>query len=585
MNGRTMGAAPSHGLLRTSLHTCATGVIWAAFFGLFVNALQLTVPLYMLQVYDRVITSHSIDTLVMLTLLALGCILFMASIDIIRSRIFIVIGENLARRLSVPTLQAAIVRSLHVQGLQSSQPMRDLHDLRQFITSGPVALPLDAAYSPLFIAVLFILHPAYGVVATGAALLLFSLSCVMEFAVRRPSQAANETALRAHAEVGAAIRHAEVIDAMGMVGAVARRWQLGQSQALSRVGAGTAGLRMIVATSRASRMAVQILMLGTGAFLVIDHEVSPGTIVAATIIMARALVPFEQLIDGWRQWANAMGAYRRLKALLDETPVARQITPLQVTSGTLEVDRVGFLPLGSDRAVLKAISFEVKPAEVLAIVGPSGAGKSSLARLLVGVRAPTSGGVFLDGHNVHLWERESFGSSVGYLPQSTTLLEGTVGENIARMQAADPNDIIAAARRVGAHEMIGKLPLGYETRVGEGGFNLSGGQRQRIALARAFFGSPKLIVLDEPSTHLDADGEKALAGAIEQAKRDGAAIIVTAHRASSAVCVDKILMLRDGVVEKFGTRSQLLDGPAKELAPAAEQRGVVTQLPMRRVNA
>jgi len=340
---------------------------------------------------------------------------------------------------------------------------------------------------------------------------------------------------------------------------------------------------MIVATSRASRMAVQIVMLGTGAFLVIDHEVSPGTIVAATIIMARALVPFEQLIDGWRQWANAMGAYRRLKSLLDEMPTTRQVMPLQVTSGTLEVDRVGFLPPGSDRAVLKAISFDVKAAEVLAIVGPSGAGKSSLARLLVGVRAPTSGGVFLDGSNVHLWERESFGISVGYLPQSTTLLEGTVGENIARMQAADSNDIIAAARGVGAHEMIGKLPLGYETRVGEGGFNLSGGQRQRIALARAFFGSPKLIVLDEPSTHLDADGEKALAGAIEQAKRDGATIVITAHRPSPAAYVDKILMLRDGAVENFGTRSQMLDVPTKEIAPAAE-RGVVTQLPMRRVN-
>ena len=580
-----MTTATKHSVLRTSLSTCVNGVLWAAVFGLFVNALQLVVPLYMLQVYDRVINSHSMDTLIMLTLLAIGCLVFLASIDIVRSKVFIVIGEKLARRLSVPTLQAAIARSLHSSATQSSQPMRDLHDLRTFVTNGPVALPFDALYSPLFIGVLFVLHPAYGLVATGAALLLFGLSCMMELLVRRPSQAANEAALRAHAEVSAAIRHAEVIEAMGMVGTVARRWQVGQNLALSHAGAGISGMRILVATSRATRMAVQILMLGTGAYLVINHEVSPGTIVAATIIMGRALVPFEQLIDGWRQWSSAIGAYRRLQVMLDEAPQQRQTTAFPVVAGKLAADRIGFVPPGLDRAVLKAISFELEPGEVLGVVGPSGAGKSTLARLLVGIRAPTSGGVFLDGHKVHLWERESFGKAVGYLPQFATLLDGTVGENIARMQSADPNDIIAAARRVGAHEMIGHLPLGYETHLGENGFNLSGGQRQRIALARAFFNRPKLIILDEPHTHLDAEGENALLVAIAEAKKEGAAIVVTAHRPASVAMADKILMLNEGVVERFGTRVQILEKPAKEAGPPGDQRTVVAHLPVRRVSA
>jgi len=576
---------PSHGILKDTLGACVSGVLWAAFFGLFVNAFQLVVPLYMLQVYDRVINSQSIDTLVMLTLLALACLLFLACIDIVRARVFIVIGEMLAHRLSVPTLQAAMIRALKESSTQSSQSMRDLHELRQFVTGGPIALPLDALFSPLFLAVLFVLHPAYGAVSTAAAVLLIGLSVAMEIVVRRPARDANDEALRAHASVGAAIRHAEIIESMGMLGRVARRWHADQSRALHKVGARNAGMRAVVATSRAVRMGVQILMLATGAVLVIRHEVSPGTIVAATIIMSRVLMPFEQLVDGWRHWSQMIEAWRRLKHLLAEGESARQATPMAVSEGRLVVDRLGYVPAGTDKAVIKGISFALDPGEVLGILGPSGAGKSTLARLLVGVCPPTSGGVFVDGHNAYTWERESFGSAIGYMPQFGALLDGTVGENIARLHEGASEEAIAAARRVGAHEMIGRLPFGYETRVGEGGFALSGGQRQRVALARAFFGNPRLIVLDEPNSHLDAEGEKAMLAAVREAKANGATIVIIAHKPSLVESADKILVLRDGAIDSFGPRETAIEPAAAKPGLPAKTGSNVAQLPVRRVNA
>jgi ATP-binding cassette subfamily C protein len=578
-------AKPGNAVLHDTLGACVNGVLWAAFFGLFVNAFQLTVPLYMLQVYDRVINSHSIDTLVMLTVLALGCLLFLACIDIVRARVFIVIGEILAHRLSVPTLQAAMVQALRSSASQSSQPMRDLQELRQFVTGGPIALPIDALFAPLFLIVLFVLHPAYGAVALASAVLLIGLSVAMEIVVRRPAQDANEAALRAHAEVGAAIRHAEIIESMGMLGAVARRWHADQSRAVHKVGARTAGMRAVVATSRAVRMAVQICMLATGAVLVIDRAVSPGTIVAATIIMSRVLMPFEQLVDGWRHWAHVIEAWRRLKILLVESGAVRQARPMAVTEGRLAVDRLGFVPAGTDRAVIKGVSFTLEPGEVLGIIGPSGAGKSTLARLLVGVWPPTTGGVFVDGHNAYTWERESFGRSIGYMPQFAALLDGTVGENIARLGEAGSAEVVAAARLVGAHEMIGRLPLGYETRVGEGGHALSGGQRQRIALARAFFGNPRLVVLDEPNSHLDAEGEAAMLAAVRAARDGGATVIIIAHKPSLVEAADNILVLRDGAVDSFGPRRPALEPAAAQPALPASAGTNVTPLPVRRFGA
>jgi ATP-binding cassette subfamily C protein len=578
-----LARTPKPEALRDALRTCATGLKWAALFGLFINALQLVVPLYMLQIYDRVINSRSIDTLTMLTLLALTCLLFLASLDMVRTRVFIAIGESLSRKLSRATLQAAVTRALQSASAQSSQPMRDLHELRQFVVGGPLGLPIDAIYSPFFLALLFVLHPAYGVIALGAMIVLLALGVLSELAFRRPLGAANEATLKAHAEAGAAVRHAETIEALGMLGAVARRWERSQHDALRHVGRSQAGMRAIVIASRAFRMGVQIVMLGTGAYLVIHDAVSSGTIVASTIIMGRALFPFEQLIEGWRQWSHAVEAYRRLQKLLESDSHARELMRHEVKHAVVTVDRVGYLPPHSDRPVLKGVSFDLEPGEVLKIEGHSGAGKSTLARALVGVVRPTQGGVYLDGHNVFTWERESLGSAVGYLAQFANLLDGTVGENIARMDQADPAEIVAAARRVGAHEIVGRLPFGYDTVVGEGGFNLSGGQRQRIALARAFFRCPKFIVLDEPGNHLDASGLEDLNAAIAASRAEGSTIIVISHQASVAQDADKLLVLADGIVEAFGRRQAPAERIDGKVATLRQKGGPLVRMPAQGV--
>ncbi|MBT5050498.1 MAG: type I secretion system permease/ATPase [Rhodospirillaceae bacterium] len=570
-------------ILRETLRSSAMGILCAALFGLFVNLLQLVVPLYMLQIYDRVIVSHSMDTLLMLTLVALGCLVFLASMDFIRSNVFIVIGERLARRLSGPTIQAAVTRSLSAGAAQSARAIRDLHELRQFVTAGPISLPFDAAFAPLFLLILFMMHPAYGLVASGAVVILIVLSAAMEFFVRRRSQAANEAAAQSHAEVGTAVRHAELIESMGMLGAVMGRWQAGQDRALRLVGSSNTLARMITAASQSIRMGLQIIMLGTGASLVIDGAVSAGTIVASTIIMTRLLLPFEQIMEGWRSWAEALASYQRLKALLGEVGADRQGTPVDVMSGKVAVEGLSFVPPGEDKPVLRNVSFELEAGEMLSIVGPSGAGKSTLARLLVGIWAPSAGGIFLDGQNVFNWERTSFGAATGFLPQSPALLDATISENIARLTETEPAAVIDAARRVGAHELIGHFPKGYETPVGSGGFALSGGQRQRIALARAFFGCPRMIVLDEPNSFLDSEGEQALMAAIIGAKEDGATIIVVSHRPAMANISDKVLVLRDGMVDSFGSRESVALSTAKLLPGVSSGSEKIAQFPLARI--
>ena len=382
------------------------------------------------------------------------------------------------------------------------------------------------------------------------------------------------SALQNIGEISGSLRHAEAIEAMGMLPALASRWRRNQLHTQDLLDVTTRRSRALASVTRTCRYLMQIAVLSIGAILVINQEVSAGSMVASSIIMGRMLLPFDSMVDGWRQWVIAAAAWKNVQDLLENQAPKRETKPTPRTQGDLKVDRLVFAPPGSDVPVLKGVSFQLSPGEVLGIVGPSAAGKSTLARMLIGVTKPTTGGVYLDGNNVYLWERGSFGDMVGYLPQSVSLLDGTIRDNIARMRDADPRLVLDAARLADVHDMIGRLPLGYDTRLGDGGYLLSGGQRQRIGLARAIYGRPRLIVLDEPNANLDTDGERALIRAIEALRADGAIIVLIAHRPSIMQVADKIMVLQEGKISQFGPRSAI----AGMIAPGEKSVAAVTNL-------
>lgn len=549
---------PDNPLLGRLLRRLAGGFLFAALISAFSNALMLAVPLYTMQVYDRVMSSRSLDTLWALTLVTVGALALYALLDYLRARAFLVMGALAARRLNVPTLEAAILDGLAGGGRNAGQAMRDLGELRGFMSGSAVAVPMDLVWAPLFLAILFLLHPVYGWVAAGAALLLLAMNLLTDWLTRRPLQEANEASARAFSDIGAAVRHAEAVEAMGMLPALARRWEAANAEQTQLMDASASRVRALASASRSLRLALQVAMIAAGAVLVVRNEASPGSMMAAGMLMGRMLHPFEALVDGWRQWVFALAALGRVRRTLSAATARRASMALPTPSGRLAVDRLSYVPPGADRPILRGVSFHLEPGEVLGVIGPSGAGKSTLARLIVGVFEPTAGGIYLDGHSTFQWERESFGRAVGYVPQAVSLLDGTVRDNIARMAEADPADVVRAARMAGVHDLVGRLPFGYDTPVGDGSYALSGGQKQRIALARALYGSPRLLVLDEPNSSLDQPGEQALLHAISEAKAAGTTVVLIAHRASVVSVVDRLLVLKDGAVEHFGARADVM---------------------------
>jgi ATP-binding cassette subfamily C protein len=572
-----MSAPSPTPVYNAAVRDLARGAAAAAFVGLFVNLLHLVLPLYTIQIYDRVISSGSIDTLVALTVIVAILLGFQAVLDVLRHRIFTILAARLAWRLGTPVLEAAVETTLRSGSSAAAGAMRDLGELRGFVASGAIALPIDLAVSPLFLLVLFLLHPLYGIVGAVGALLLAATAVATELLARRPTAQANLAASGVNAETAAALRNAEVITAMGMLPAIAARWRDAQARALAEIERGRALAKGLSSVAKMLRIALQIAIVCTGAVLVIAREASAGTIIAAAVISARLLLPWEQLIEGWRQWVDAFAALTRTRDLLARGEAARARMPIAVERAVLVADHVSFVPPGGDRPLLRNVTFRVEVGELLGVVGPSGAGKSTLARLAVGLWAPTQGGIFLDGQSTFAHERSSFGRAVGYLPQDPALFDGKVRENIARFRDAEMADVIAAARMAGVHELIGRLPQGYETRLTDGGARLSGGQRQRIALARALFGDPKLLVLDEPNSALDAEGEAALIAAIEQARARGAAVLVVAQRMSILNRADRLLVLKEGVMTQVGDRADVLAA----LAPRRAEGAKVAALPAR----
>ena len=519
---------------------------FAGIITLFANIGLMFVPLYDMILYDRVLQSKNMDTVTMLTIGVAAGMAIYGVLEFCRSSLFVIIADRLARRLNIPTLQAAIAKSLSGSASAAAQAMRDLNQLRLFASGPAAAIPLDLLWSPMLLAVLYLLHPAYGAYGLACALVLFLLSALSDFATREDllrATAANAASLN---DLSAALRNTELIDGMGMLPDVARRWTRRQAGVLDTLGRATRRNKQFIAVAKTLRLAMQAGVIALGVTLVLQGQASPGSMMGSNLLIAKLLLPFEQLISAWRQWASALGAWRRVRDLLEGDAEQADGTVPAAIEGRLVVDRLSFTPSGAARAILQDISFAVAPGEAVGIVGTSGSGKSTLARLIMGVFTPTSGSIQLDGVAPSSWDRAAFGRHVGYLPQSISLLDGTIVDNIARMQDDDPGLAIDAATRAGVHDLIGRLPDGYATWVGGAGHSLSGGQRQRVAMARALYGAPKLLVLDEPNSNLDHDGEQALIKTVREAKLAGASVLLITHRPAVLAAMDRVIALDKG---------------------------------------
>ncbi len=545
-------------VIREARYTFVRGLGWAGVLSGFINVLQLTVPLFMLQVHDRVINSQSTDTLKLLLAIAVGAIILYGILDFIRALIFQEMAKSLLRRLNLPAISAAMSVALEKGSVQGTQVLRDLSDLRNFINGNTIGAPLEAIWSPIFLGVMFALHPYYGIAGLVAVLILIGLSLLGDLLVRQITKEGSDANLRNIGDIGSTVSNAEAIEAMGMLPALAMRWRQSQIHASELLDIGNARSKGMYSVSRSARFGMQICVLAMGAYLVIQGETTPGAMIGGTVIMGRLLLPFDNVTRDWRAWVSALSSWKRIRNILEERQSEREIEPTPRSEGPLVVDKLVYAVPGSNVPVLRGVNFDLNPGEILGVVGPSAAGKSTLSRVLVGAAKPTAGGVFLDGHSTYLWERGSFGNMVGYLPQSVSLLNGTIRENIGRMREANPRKVIDAARAAGVHEMIGRLPLGYDTPIGAGRHTLSGGQQQRIALARALYGWPRLLVLDEPNANLDAEGEASLIRAVRQAADAGAMVVLIAHRQSIMQYAHKLLVMQDGRVKQFGERTDVI---------------------------
>ncbi|TCU38132.1 type I secretion system permease/ATPase [Rhizobium azibense] len=539
-----------------------------------INVLMLTGALYMLQVYHRVLSSHSVETLVMLSVMAAGALATMAGLEVVRGRLLATVGSWMNARLAPVLLTASVEYAASAPGQVNARPLRDLDQVRNFFTSPSIFPILDAPWAPLFFAAIFFMHPWLGWLALGGGIVLFALALLNEWLTRKPLTETASAQSRAYGQAEAAIRNAEVIQAMGMLKPLLEGWKAHQDEAnRGQVLAANRG-GVIAAIARCHRLALQMGILGLGAYLVLRNEASPGVMISASILMGRALSPVEQAIGTWKATVGARAAYRRLTAVAGKHPEATPVLPLPRPKGKFEADNIVLARQGGEH-ILKGISFRLEPGEAMALIGQSAAGKTSLVRILAGAWRPSAGRALLDGMDVAQWAAEDRGHYVGYLPQDIELFAGTVAENICRFAKLSPvifDKVVKAAQLAGVHDLIKGLPKGYLTEIGESGAVLSGGQRQRIGLARALYGDPALIILDEPNSNLDREGEDALIAALNAVKAAGTTVILVAHRPNIMETVDKILVLNRGQQDLFGPRDYVFN----ELASRIRK---VTQMP------
>ena len=537
------------------------GLLWAVgLFSIFVNLLLLTGPLYMLQVYDRVLGSRSEATLVALSLLAAGMFLAMGILDHVRARVMARIGAQIQDRMDSRVFAAAMRRLT----LQPNEPtalaaQRDLESIQRLWASPVLIAVFDIPWTPFFVAAIFVFHPMLGWLAVAGGVFLIALTILNQKLTAGPMNRTNNLTMTAERVSDMIKLEAEAVQALGMTGAAFDRWQRARSTALAdSIAVGDLG-GTFGAVSKTFRMFLQSAMLGLGAWLVLKGQLSGGAMIAGSILMGRALQPIEQAVGQWALVSRAQEANRRLSELLTRVPAEPLRTALPRPKALLEAQNLSVVPPGETQAVLRMVSFTLSPGQAMGVIGPSGAGKSTLARALIGVWKPSGGKVRLDGATLDQYDPDILGSYIGYLPQRVTLFEGTIAENIARLQPnADPALIVQAAQKAAAHDMIVKLPEGYDTRVATLGGRLSGGQIQRIGLARALFGNPVLLVLDEPNSNLDNDGTLALNTAIRSTKEEGGAVLIMAHRPAAIQECDMLLVIEDGMRRAFGPRDQVL---------------------------
>ncbi|HYD04642.1 MAG TPA: type I secretion system permease/ATPase [Reyranella sp.] len=548
----------------------------AGAFSLAINLLFLAGPLYMLQVYDRVVPSSSETTLVMLTLALLIAYLALSGLDAMRALVLTRASVKLDREIATAVVKASIDQPMVASGARS-QHLRDFDSFRQFVSGAGIHALFDLPWVPIYIAVIFMLHWSLGAFALACGVVLVVMMLANEWLVGKPLTGANAAAARNYAFTEMSLRNSEAIRAMGMTPGLLKRWSADRDQMLGRQVVASDRAAAIQSAIKFLRLSMQSVILGLGAYLVIERTVSAGTMFAASLLLGRALQPVEQVVGGWRGITAVRGAVKRLRELFGALAQQKPSLALPKPAGRLSVEGLSYVAPGSPRPLLRNVSFGLEPGEILGIIGPSGAGKSTLARHLVGVLAPTAGTVRLDGADVTAWSRNGLGAHVGYLPQDIELFADTVASNISRFQTGDDEAVLEAARMAGVHQLILRLSQGYETAVGEGGAVLSGGIRQRIGLARAVYASPSLVVLDEPSSNLDADGDMALADCLIELKKKGVTVILISHRPTSIVTADKLLLLKDGAVEMFGPRLDVLS----KLAPRPVNRPASVPAQMR----
>jgi len=529
-------------------------IAYGAFFSMFINALQLTFPIYMLQIYDRVLSSYSLPTLYVITLAAVVAMIVMALLEFTRSRLLVRCGVAIDQALSRDVLDE-LLKKAALSGVKADQAsLRDVNVLRNFFGGNAIFTLFDIPWTPIFLAAIYLLHPLLGLVATGGAVMLIVLALINEKSSRKPLDAANTVNVFSSRFVESARRNAQLVRCMGMLGTMTSRWEEYndtviklQTQASRRSG-------MVQSISSWLRQSMQVFIYGVGAWLALGGQATPGCMIASSIIMGRALQPVQMGIGSWKMMIEARGAWKRLKETLGNLD-RHENMDLPEPEGELTVETVSFAM--GETVILNNINFTLQPGESLGIIGPSGAGKSTLCRLLLGIWPANNGVVRLDGANIFDWDFEKLGPQLGYLPQDIELFSGTIAENIARMGKVDSDKVVAAAQRAGVHEMILNFPQGYDTRVGDGGQTLSGGQRQRIGLARAIYNEPKVVVLDEPNSNLDDAGEKALQESWVHLKADHTTLVVVSHKPALLSGVDKILVLKEGQMVMFGPREEV----------------------------